>query len=97
MKNKSPVFNLYSETITGLIQIKILNKRRKMMEDLSKIVNNCVKASVSFDMTTRGFAFLVTVLGQCLLIIGLMIGIGNVNNENFGLYGVVIIFLVGFN
>ena len=31
LKNKSPVFGLFSETITGLIQIKILNRRRKLI------------------------------------------------------------------
>ena len=64
---------------------------------MSKIVNNCIKASISFDLTTRGFAYLITQIASCLLILGLMIGISNVNTSNFGLYGVVIIFLIGFS
>jgi ATP-binding cassette subfamily C (CFTR/MRP) protein 4 len=97
LKNKSPIFNLYSETITGLIQIKILNKRKKLIQDLSNIINNCIKSSVSFDMVSRGFGFTASVIGLCLMCIGLMIGIRKVNQDNFGLYGVTIIFLLGFS
>jgi ATP-binding cassette, subfamily C (CFTR/MRP), member 4 len=39
LKNKNPIFQTYSETITGLIQINIYNRRRSMIKKFANIIN----------------------------------------------------------
>jgi ATP-binding cassette subfamily C (CFTR/MRP) protein 4 len=97
LKNKSPIFNFYNETITGLIQIKILNRRKNLMFQFSKIVNDSIRASTSFDLVSRGFGFYAAIIALILMFIGLMTGIYNMDPNTFGLYGVTILFLIGFS
>ena len=97
LKNKSPIFNFYSETITGLIQIKILNRRSNLMSQFSSIVNDSIRASTSFDLVSRGFGFYAALIAMILMFIGLMIGIYSMTPTTFGLYGVTIIFLISFS
>lgn len=76
LKNKSPIFNFYSETISGLVQIRIYGRRKHLLSKFTRIVNNSTKSSVAFDVVSRGFGFYTFILsGVVLMGIGMEIGI----------------------
>jgi len=80
LKNKSPIFSFYNETITGLIQIKILNRRQSLISQFATIVNSSIRASTSFDLVSRGFGFYAAIIAMILMLIGLMLGVSSSNH-----------------
>ena len=56
LKNKSPIFNFYSETLNGLVQIKTYGRRKDLINKFTKLINNSTTASIAFDILSRGFA-----------------------------------------
>ena len=67
LKNKSPIFNFYSETLSGLVQIRIYGRRKSLISKFTKLINNSTKASIAFDVVSRGFALYVSFLGGIAL------------------------------
>ena len=76
LKNKSPIFNFYSETLNGLVQIKTYGRRKDLINKFTKLINNSTKAAIAFDILSRGFALYVFVMGGIVLMaIGMEVGI----------------------
>ena len=76
LKNKSPIFHFYSETLNGLVQIRTYGRRKDLIIKFTKLINNSTKASIAFDVVSRGFALYVFFLGGIVLMaIGMEVGI----------------------
>lgn len=75
LQNKNPIFQFYGETISGLTQIRIYNQRMPKILQFSHIVNKSSKASIGFDMVSRGFGFYETVNSIVLMILGMVMGV----------------------
>ena len=76
LKNKSPIFHFYSETLNGLVQIRTYGRRKDLISKFTKLINNSTKASIAFDVVSRGFALYVFFLGGIVLMaIGMEVGI----------------------
>ena len=76
LKNKSPIFNFYSETLNGLVQIRTYGRRRSLINKFTKLINNSTKASIAYDVVSRGFGFYIFFLGGIVLMaIGMEVGI----------------------
>ena len=98
LKNKSPIFNFYSETLNGLVQIRTYGRRRSLINKFTKLINNSTKASIAYDVVSRGFGFYIFFLGGIVLMaIGMEVGIQQSSPINSGLYGVTVIFLTQFS
>jgi ATP-binding cassette, subfamily C (CFTR/MRP), member 4 len=94
LQKKSPIFHTYSETISGLTQVKVYNQRQSKIQAFSTTINNSTKAAIGFDMVSRGFAFYSTLIGILLMLVGMMMGIAQTNSTNAGLYGVTVVYLI---
>jgi len=70
LKNKSPIFHFYNETINGLVQVKTYNRRRSLINEFSGLVNDSTRAAISFDIVSRGFGFYITLMCLFLFFIG---------------------------
>ena len=57
LQKKSPIFQFYSETISGLTQIKVYAQRKAKLQQFSEIINTSSKAIIGFDVVSRGFGF----------------------------------------
>lgn len=55
------------------------------------------KASVSFDVVAKGFAFYLTCFAIILMFLGMIIGIHSNNSSNNSLYAVAVLFLININ
>jgi len=98
LKNKSPIFHFYSETLNGLVQIRIYGRRKHLISKFTKLINNSTKAAIAFDIVARGFGVYIFLLGGfALMAIGMTVGIQQSSPINSGLYGVTVIFLIQFS
>ena len=98
LKNKSPIFNFYSETLSGLVQIRIYGRRKNLISKFTKLINDSTKAAIAFGIVSRGFGFYVFFLGGIVLMaIGMEVGIQHSSSIDGGLYGVIVIFLILFS
>jgi len=97
LKNKSPLFSFFNETISGLVQIRTYGRRKNLISQFTKLINKSSKAAFSYDLVTRAFAFYVTVFGIILMAIGMEVGIQQSTPVSSGLYGMTVIFLIGFS
>lgn len=75
LKNKSPIFQFYGETMSGLTHVKTFNRRRNFIEQFSQIINKSSKASISFDVVTRAFCFLCNIFSLIFMLVCMIIGI----------------------
>lgn len=96
LKNKNPIFQSYTETISGLVQIKTYNRRRSLIHQFSQIMNRSTKAAISFDLVSRGFGFYEAFIGLVLIFVGMNIGVSQSGSTSNGLFGVSLIFLFNF-
>jgi len=96
LKNKSPLFSFFNETISGLVQIRTYGRRKDLISQFTKLINRSTKAAFSYDIVSRAFAFYVTVIGIILMAIGMEVGIQQSTPLNYGLYGMTVVFLIGF-
>lgn len=79
------------------MQIKLFGRRKDLLQKFTKLINNSSKASIAFDVMSRGFAFYVSLVGGIILMaIGMEVGIQQSSPNNSGLYAVTVIFLVQF-
>lgn len=97
LTNKNSIFQSFSETISGLVQIRTYNRRKSLINQFSHVMNKSTKAAISFDLVTRAFGFYQTFIGLVLMFIGINIGVSQSNSSNNGLFGVTVIFLVNFS
>lgn len=57
LQAKSPIFSFCSESIAGLIQIRINNQRGNKMQSFSQIVNKSTKTDINFHLVSKAFGF----------------------------------------
>ena len=57
LQNKAPIFHFFSETINGLTQIKVYDRRAVLLQEFTEIINNSTKSGMCFDIVSRGFGF----------------------------------------
>ena len=57
LHKKSPIFHFYSESITGLTQIRVYGQRKANIKKFAKIINESITSTMGFDMVSRGFGF----------------------------------------
>ena len=81
-----------------MVQIRIYGRRKNLINKFTKLINNSTKASIAFDVVSRGFALYIFFLGGIILMaIGMEVGIQQSSSINSGLYGVTVIFLIQFS
>jgi uncharacterized membrane protein len=96
LKNKNPIYHFFGEIMNGLVQINIYNRRKDYINQFSNTINKSTKASITFDVVSRGFGFYQTVIALLLMFIGFMIGVYQSQSSNSGLYGVSVIYLIAY-
>ena len=96
LKNKNPIFQSYSETISGLVQIRTYGRRRSLLQQFAQTMNRSTKAAISFDLVSRGFGFYEAFIGLVLIFVGMNIGVSQAGSTGNGLFGVTVIFLFNF-
>ena len=97
LRTRTPVFNIFGEMISGLVQVRIFGRRTSLLNDFTKAANSLTRASLSYWNCSRGFGAYVSYFSIIVLIIGYMIGVYNATIETAGLYGVSVVFLVQIN
>lgn len=91
---KSPVFHMVGEMISGLIQIKILNRRLQLLQQFAVKLNNSFKASISFWNLERAFGVNLNLVAAIVMIVGWVIGIAVIDPDNTALYAVSVVYLI---
>ena len=94
LRMKSPVFNMVSEMISGLIQIRVFKQRGRLLAEFAHKVNESLRANLCFWILSRAFGAFVNYLAIIVMTVGWMIGIIEVSPENAGLYAVSVVFLI---
>ena len=105
LKMKGPVFSTVNETISGLVQIRLFHRRKSLLQEFASKVNDSFKSSINFLVCSRAFGVYVSYFSLVILMIGLIMGIRNIEtNESSlsssslaGLYGITVVFLLAIN
>lgn len=94
LRLKSPVFNMVSEMISGLVQIKIFGRRFFLLQEFSDKINHSFRGNICFWNLSRAFGANINYFSILIMWIGWIIGIAVVTPETAGLYGVSVVFLI---
>ena len=78
LRLKSPLFSTVNEMLSGLIQIKIFKRRKSLLIKFANLCNSSLRGNLSFWGSTRVFGAYISYFGLLVLIIGMMIGISNI-------------------
>ena len=93
---------MVNELLSSLVQVRIFNKRTKLLNLFASLSNDSLRANLSFWVCSRIFGAYLSFMVLSIFVIGLMIGISNIENASSeatratlaGLYGVSIVVLV---
>lgn len=94
LRLKTPVFNMVGNMISGLIQIKIFNRRPYFLAEFAKKINESLRANLCLWSLSRGFAANISYVSVITIWLGWVMGVAIVSPETAGLYGVSVIFLI---
>ena len=102
LRLKSPLFSMVNELLSSLVQVRIFNKRDKLLNEFASLSNDSLRANLSYWGCSRIFGAYLSYMVLTIFVIGMMIGISNIQNASSettraslaGLYGISIIFLV---
>ena len=101
LRMKDPVFSTVDEVISGLIQIRVFSRRRSILQEFTKTVNDSYRATVNFWSTTRALGVYISYISMLVMIVGFVLGIRNIEagsaTTSAGLYGVTVVFLLQIN
>ena len=101
LRMKDPVFSTVDEVLSGLIQIRVFKRRRSILHEFTKTVNDSCRATLNFWHTTRVFGVYSSYISMLVLIAGFVLGIRNIEMgsaaTSAGLYGVTVVFLLQIN
>ena len=97
LKLKSPVFEQVGETLTALVQIRIYERRFKLIKDFGQKLNESLKANLCFWNLSRAFAINTNTFSVLMMCIGCIIGIAVVKEETSGLYACTVVLFVSVN
>ena len=93
LQNKNPLFHFFSETLSGLTQIRVYDQRKNRLQQFSSLVNKSARTAISFDVVSRGFAFYESVLMILFVLVGMVLGVSIALEHELGLYGVIVLYL----
>ena len=96
---------MVNEVVSGLIQVKIFNRRFKLLQDFTGLIDRLFRGTMSFWLCSRAFGVYIAYFSLLVTIIGFIIGVANIENSEddaskaskAGLYGVSIVFLLQIN
>ena len=105
LRMKNPVFSTVNEVISGLIQIRIFNRRGSILKKFNRIVDESFRSTINFWICSRTFGVYGSYISMIILIIGFILGIRNIETDESlisssslaGLYGVTVVFLLQIN
>ena len=97
LEMKIPIFQVLKETISGVIQIRVLNQRKNQLENFARILNNEIRANISFLIETRLQSIYTSYITLMMLNFGLVVGLAVIPEDSLKLYGVLIIYLIQIN
>lgn len=75
LQKKSPIFHKSSELINGLVQIRLHGLRIPQIKSFGSLINDSSRAEISFEMVSRAFGVLETLLVNIFTIAGIILGI----------------------
>ena len=105
LRAKSPIFSTVNEVVSALIQIRLFNRRKGLLQEFSHFVDQSYRATVNFWICSRAFAICISFVSGLVLLIGFVIGVRNIeaNGDNesrnllAGLYGASVLFMIQIN
>ena len=75
LRSKTPVFRMMGETISGLVQIRILGQRQRLLGEFSERVNKNFQANICFWVLSRAFGAYVNFFAVVMMIFAMILGI----------------------
>ena len=78
LRLKSPVFSMVNETVSGLIQIRIFNRRFQLLKDFTNLVNRMLRGTLTFSFCSRAFGVYIAYVSLTAAVIGFILGIVNI-------------------
>ena len=72
---------MVNEMVSGLIQIKIFNRRFNLLKDFTALVDHSLRATLSFWFCSRAFGVYISYFSLLVTIIGFIMGIANIENS----------------
>lgn len=94
LRLKTPVFHMVGEMVSGLIQIRIFNRRSYLLNEFAKKVNQSLQGTICFWNCSRGFGTNLSYFSIFIIWIGWIIGVAVATPQNAELYGVSVVFLL---
>ena len=94
LRKMTPLFHLITETMNGITQIGILNRRLEFLRNFSQQIDIFTRIKLAFSFHGRVLAVVINYIMITLLMIAMLIGIYNLTPENSSMYGVQIFFLL---
>lgn len=85
--------NFLQETVTGTTQIKLHELQQNRLQEFSTIINDSSKATIAYDITSRGFGYYASLMSLLLMLFGLMFGITFSTSDNNRLFLISVIYL----
>ena len=90
---KSPIFTHLSEIMRGLVPIQALQQTERFTQKMIELLDTSLRGTVCMTMVERFFAFSIQSVTVLLLIIGMELAVGNLNENNSIQFGVQILFI----
>jgi ABC-type multidrug transport system fused ATPase/permease subunit len=94
LQEKGPIFHAYSETVNNLIQIRLCNLRETRIRQFSEMINQAVKASISYEMVERAFDFCENQFSLLLLALGMALGIRVISPNDPGNFDTTVLYFI---
>lgn len=69
---------MVNEILSGLVQIKIFNRRKALLSKFARLCNNSLRGNLSFWGSTRVFGTYITYFALIIFMIAMMIGVSNI-------------------
>ena len=81
LKMKNPIFSTVNEVISGLVQIRVFNRRRKLLQEFNNIVNDSYRSTINFWICSRTLGVYGSYISLIILIIGFVLGVRNIESN----------------
>ena len=78
LRMKNPIFSTVNEVVSGLVQIKVFNRRKSLLQEFNGIVNDSYRSTINFWICSRTLGVYGSYISLFILIIGFVLGIRNI-------------------
>ena len=92
LKMKSPVFNKLNQTVNGLIQLRLFADMAQYFRKTQKDITSSFRANIFYWFSTRVLGVTVSIIVSAASLIGIMIGVKQIDNP--GDYAAYVVFLL---